>query len=237
MYPFQIANTTYHCTCDLKRRDGEASSSHEALEPLRVSVLTISWFYIEEMKPLQRHKWEMTQNRMSSKMSLFSSIQPFILNQTQWAHPCIVPCLRVVFLVDRRTVTRILSWWSVPALIMSVRRSKVLEWNGPICGLRILHSFAVVQRSLFFRAISMGMRCNRTVMCWIHSEFKTSMIFPCCSFVKCKKDPFSSVILLTPSHNCFWRYASVLSMNLLFNCISSSISVLRWWRASRAWWR
>lgn len=42
VYPFQIANTTYHCTSDLKRRDGEASSSHEALEPLRVSVLTIA---------------------------------------------------------------------------------------------------------------------------------------------------------------------------------------------------
>ena len=237
MYPFQIVNTTYHCTSNLKRIDGQASSSHEALEPLRVSVLTIAWFYRKEMKPVQRHKREMIQNKMSSKQSLFSSIQPFVLNQTQWAYPCIVPCLRVGFLVDRRTVTRILSWWSVPALIMSVRRWKVLEWNGPICGLRILHSLAGVQRSLFFRAISMGMRCNRTVMCWIHSEFKTSMIFTCCSFVKCKKDPFSSVILLTPSHNCFWRYASVLSMNLLFNCISSSISVLRWWRASRAWWR
>ena len=137
MYPFQIANTTYHCTSNLKRIDGQASSSHEALEPLRVSVLTIAWFYRKEMKPVQRHKREMTQNRMSSKMSLFSSIQPFILNQTQWAYPCIVPCLRVGFLVDRRTVTRILSWWSVPASIMSVRRSKVLEWNGPICGLRI----------------------------------------------------------------------------------------------------
>ena len=52
-------------------------------------------------------------------------------------------------------------------------------------------------------------------------------IFTCCSFVKCKKDPFSSVILLTPSSYCFWRYAGVLSSNLLFNCISSFISVLR----------
>ena len=179
----------------------------------------------------------MTQNRMSSKMSLFSSIQPFVFNQTQWAYPYIVPCLRVGFLVGRRTVTRILSWWSVPALIMSVRRSKVLEWDGPICGLRILHSFAVVQRLLFFRAISMGMRCNRTVIFWIHGGFKTSMIFPCCSFVKCKKDPFSWVILLTPSSYCFCRYAGVLSANLLFNWISSFISVLRWCRASRAWWR
>ena len=42
VYPFQIANTTYHCTSDLKRRDGEASSTLEALEPLRVSVLTIA---------------------------------------------------------------------------------------------------------------------------------------------------------------------------------------------------
>ena len=52
-------------------------------------------------------------------------------------------------------------------------------------------------------------------------------IFTCCSFVKCKKDPFSWVILLTPSLNCFWRNAGVQSMNLLFNCISSFISVLR----------
>ena len=52
-------------------------------------------------------------------------------------------------------------------------------------------------------------------------------IFTCCSFVKCNKDPISSVILLTPSQNCFWRYAGVLSINLLFNCISSFISVLR----------
>ena len=52
-------------------------------------------------------------------------------------------------------------------------------------------------------------------------------IFTCCSFVKCKKDPFSSVILLTPSQNCFWRYAGVQSINLLFNWISSFISVLR----------
>ena len=52
-------------------------------------------------------------------------------------------------------------------------------------------------------------------------------IFTCCSFVKCKKDLFISVILLTPSQNCFWRYAGVLSSNLLFNCISSFISVLR----------
>ena len=42
VYPFQIANTTYHCTSDLKRRDGEASSTLEALEPLRVNVLTIA---------------------------------------------------------------------------------------------------------------------------------------------------------------------------------------------------
>ena len=52
-------------------------------------------------------------------------------------------------------------------------------------------------------------------------------IFTCCSFVKCKKDPFSWVILLTPSLYCFCRYAGVLSSNLLFNCISSFISVLR----------
>ena len=52
-------------------------------------------------------------------------------------------------------------------------------------------------------------------------------IFTCCSFVKCKKDPFSWVILLTPSLYCFCRYAGVQSMNLLFNCISSFISVLR----------
>ena len=52
-------------------------------------------------------------------------------------------------------------------------------------------------------------------------------IFTCCSFVKCKKDLFISVILLTPSQNCFWRYAGVLSINLLFNWISSFISVLR----------
>ena len=52
-------------------------------------------------------------------------------------------------------------------------------------------------------------------------------IFTCCSFVKCKKDPFSWVILMTPSLYCFWRYAGVQSMNLLFNCISSFISVLR----------
>ena len=52
-------------------------------------------------------------------------------------------------------------------------------------------------------------------------------IFTYCSFVKCKKDPFSSVILLTPSQNCFWRYAGVLSITLIFNCISSFISVLR----------
>ena len=52
-------------------------------------------------------------------------------------------------------------------------------------------------------------------------------IFTCCSFVKCKKDPFSWVILLTPSLNCFWRNAGVQSMNLLFNCIYSFISVLR----------
>ena len=42
-------------------------------------------------------------------------------------------------------------------------------------------------------------------------------IFTCCSFVKCKKDPFSWVILLMPSSNCFCRYAGVLSANLLFN--------------------
>ena len=42
VYPFQIVNTTYHCTSNLKRIDGQASSSHEALEPLRVSVLTIA---------------------------------------------------------------------------------------------------------------------------------------------------------------------------------------------------
>ena len=35
------------------------------------------------------------------------------------------------------------------------------------------------------------------------SNIATS-IFTCCSFVKCKKDPFSSVILLTPSSYCFW---------------------------------
>ena len=51
--------------------------------------------------------------------------------------------------------------------------------------------------------------------------------FTCCSFVKCKKDPLSSVILLTPSQNCFCRYAGVLSSNLLFNWISSFISVFR----------
>ena len=52
-------------------------------------------------------------------------------------------------------------------------------------------------------------------------------IFTCCSFVKCKKDPFSWVILLTPSLYCFWRNPGVQSMNLLFNCNSSFISVLR----------
>ena len=52
-------------------------------------------------------------------------------------------------------------------------------------------------------------------------------IFTCCSFVKCKKDPFNWVILLTPSLYCFWRNPGVQSMNLLFNCNSSFISVLR----------
>lgn len=176
VYPSQVTTTMHYRNSHLKRRDEEASSSLEALEPLSGSTLTIAWFCKEEMKPVQRHKREMTQKRMNSKLSLFSSIQPFVLNRRQWTNPYIVSCLWSVFLLNEKTATGILPWCSVQAMIMSLWPSHLLEWDGYAYSLRILHSIAVVHRSLLFHDIPIVMRCNRTVVRCTVSGFKTSVI-------------------------------------------------------------